>query len=95
MQRTAARLVGWSIRRARRELVIAMRTTSVPLFDASFAARLTAARIALRVAELSVLAATTAVVWGRSQSAPHGQIMAEARVTTRVWLKTNSLKTIR
>jgi hypothetical protein len=64
------------------------------IVGASFA-RLTASRISLRVAELRVLAATTAVVWGRSQSAPPEQIIAQALVTTQSWLETNSLKTIR
>jgi hypothetical protein len=33
----------------------------------------------LRVAELRLLGAWTAAVWGRAQSAPHEQILTEAR----------------
>lgn len=33
---------------------------------------------ALRVAELRLLGAWTAAIWGRAQSAPHEQILAEA-----------------
>ena len=42
--------------------------------------------IALRVAELRVLAATTAVVWGRSQSAPPARILTEASARTQGYL---------
>ena len=34
--------------------------------------------MALRVAELRLLGAWTAAIWGRAQSAPHEQILAEA-----------------
>ena len=45
-----------------------------------------AAMIALRVAELRVLAATTAVVWGRSQSAPPERILTEASARAKGYL---------
>ena len=44
---------------------------------------LIAARIALRVAQLGVLAATTAVVWGRSPGKPFEQIAGEALARAR------------
>jgi hypothetical protein len=39
---------------------------------------LTVALRTIRVAELRLLAAWTAAVWGRAQSAPHDQILSEA-----------------
>jgi hypothetical protein len=45
-----------------------------------------AAMVALRVAELRLLAATTAVVWGRAQSAPAERIVAEASARTQDYL---------
>jgi hypothetical protein len=45
-----------------------------------------AALMALRIAKLRVLAATTAVVWGRSQSAPPERILAEASARTQGYL---------
>ena len=41
-------------------------------------AELAAALRTLRVAELRLLGAWTAAVWGRAQSAPHEQILSEA-----------------
>lgn len=51
---------------------------------APLTAELSAAMIALRVAELRLLAATTAVVWGRSPRKSFEQIASAARQALRL-----------
>ena len=46
--------------------------------SATVCTELSAALMASRVAELRLLGAWTAAIWGRAQSAPHEQILAEA-----------------